>query len=86
MPGLWARMKKTPLLRVKQEASGEIDFHWFNNISWESLGGSVVWCLPPAQGVVLESWDRVPRRAPCVEPVSPSVCVSASLSLCLMNK
>ena len=29
--------------------------------------------------------DRVPHRAPCAEPASPSVCVSASLShaLCL---
>ena len=38
-----------------------------------------------AQGVILETWDRVPRRAPCMEPASPSACVSASLflSLCL---
>ena len=28
--------------------------------------------------------DRVPRWAPCMEPASPSACVSASLSL--MNK
>uniref|UniRef100_A0A8C0L6U5 Phospholipid-transporting ATPase n=1 Tax=Canis lupus dingo TaxID=286419 RepID=A0A8C0L6U5_CANLU len=28
------------------------------------------------------TWDRVPRRAPCMEPASPSACVSASLSLC----
>ena len=29
------------------------------------------------------SSPRVPRRAPCVEPFSPSACVSASLSVCL---
>ena len=43
------------------------------------LGGSVVEHLPLAQGVIPGSWDRVPHRAPCVEPASPSACVSASL-------
>ena len=45
--------------------------------------------VPPlAQSVILETWDRVPRRTPCVEPASPSacVCLSRSLSLSLMNK
>ena len=37
--------------------------------------------LPSAQGVILETRDRVPHRAPCMEPASPSACVSASLSL-----
>ena len=32
---------------------------------------------PSAQGVILESRDRVPHQAPCMEPA----CVSASLSL-----
>ena len=43
---------------------------------------------PAAQGVILETRDRAPRRALCMEPASPSACVSASLSLCmsLMNK
>ena len=45
------------------------------------------WCsglaLPAARGVILETWDRVPHRAPCMEPPSPSACVSASLSLSL---
>ena len=45
------------------------------------LSGSVVEHLPLAQGVVLESQDRVPRWAPCMEPASPSPRVSASLSL-----
>ena len=55
---------------------------------WGSLGGSAVQRLPPAQGVTLESQDRVLRRAPCMEPASPSACVSASLSLSMsiMNK
>ena len=51
-----------------------------------SLGGSAVWRLPLAQGAILESWDRVPCRAPCVEPASPSACVSAFLSLCVSHE
>ena len=47
------------------------------------LGGSAVERLPSAQGVIPESWDRIPHQAPCEEPVSPSACVSASLSLSL---
>ena len=40
--------------------------------------------LPSTQGVILETWDRVSHRAPCVKRASPSACVSASsLSLCL---
>ena len=38
-------------------------------------------CL--AQGVILEPRDRVPRRAPSVEPAPPSACVSASLRVCV---
>ena len=37
---------------------------------------------PSAQGMILETQDWVPHRAPCMEPASPSACVSASLSLC----
>ena len=47
------------------------------------MGGSAVWRLPLAQGVILESRDRVPHWAPCMGPASPSACVSASLSLSL---
>ena len=51
------------------------------------LSGQPRWCsglaLPAAQGVILETRDRVPRQAPCVELASPSACVSASLSLSL---
>ena len=43
------------------------------------LGGSVVEHLPSAQDEILEFQDGVPHRAPCEEPDSPSVCVSASL-------
>ena len=51
------------------------------NKSWGQPG----WLsgLVPAQGVILETQDRVPCQAPCTEPASPSACVSASLSVCL---
>ena len=39
-----------------------------------------------AQGMILETRDRVPCQALCMVPASPSACLSASLSLCLMNK
>ena len=42
--------------------------------------------LPSAQGVILETQDRVPHQAPCMEPASPSACVSASLCVSLRNK
>ena len=38
---------------------------------------------PSAQDVILETWDRVPHRAPCMEPAFPSACVSASVSVCV---
>ena len=42
----------------------------------ECLSGSVVECLPSAQGMILESQDRVPHWAPCMEPASLSLCLS----------
>ena len=54
------------------------------------LRGSAVEHLPSVQGMILGSWDQVPHQAPCVEPASPSPCVSAylslSLSLCISHK
>ena len=51
-----------------------------------SLGDAVVWRLPSARGVTPGSQDRVPRWDPCMEPASPSACVSASLSLCVSHE
>ena len=47
--------------------------------------------LPSAQGLILETRDRVPCQAPCIEPASLSpvpLPLSLSLFLCvsLMNK
>ena len=50
------------------------------------LGGSVVGRLPSAQVVIPETWDHVPHRAPCIEPVSPSAYVSDSLTLCVFHE
>ena len=50
-----------------------------------SLGGPVVWHLPLAQGAILETRDRVPRRAPgawsLLLPLPVSLPLSVSLSL-----
>ena len=50
-------------------------------MSWDTWVAQQLKHLPSVQGVILESWDRVPHRAPCMESASPSACVSASLSL-----
>ena len=43
---------------------------------------------PSAQSVILESWDRIPRQAPCMEPASLPLLVSLplSLSLCVSHE
>ena len=46
------------------------------------LRGSEVEHLPLVQVVIPGSWDRVLHRA----PASPSMCVSASLCVSLVNK
>ena len=43
--------------------------------------------LPSARGVILETQDRVPPQAPCMEePVSPPACVCLSLSVCVSHE
>ena len=46
-------------------------------------GGSGVERLSLAQGMILGSQDQIPHQAPCMEPASPSACISLSLSFCL---
>ena len=41
---------------------------------------------PLAQSVILETRDRVPRQVPCMEPASPSACVSVSLCVSRINE
>ena len=50
-----------------------------------SLGGTAVWRLPLAQGMILETRDPIPHRAPGIEPASPSACVSAPLSVTIIK-
>ena len=60
---------------------------FFKKIFQGSLGGAVVWRLPLAQGTILETWDRIPRRAPgawsLLLPLPMSLPPSLSFSLCL---
>ena len=46
-----------------------------------SLGGTVVWRLPLAQGMILETQDRIPRRAPGACSLLLPLPVSLPLSL-----
>ena len=50
------------------------------------LGDSVVEHLPLAQVMIPGSCGQVPPWASCVEPASPSACVSAFLYVPLMNE
>ena len=54
-----------------------------------SLGGAAVWCLPLAQGVILETRDQIPRRAPgawsLLLPLPMSLPLSLSLSVTIVN-
>ena len=55
-----------------------------NHINVEKTGqpgGLSGLALPSAQGVILETRGRVPDRAPCMEPASPSAFVFVSFSL-----
>ena len=55
-----------------------------------SLGGTVVWRLPLAQGAILETRDQVPRRAPgawsLLLPLPVSLPFSLSLSVTIKKK
>ena len=52
---------------------------FLNLLTLGLLDGSMVEHLLLAQGVILETQDRVPHQASFMEPASPSACVSASL-------
>ena len=55
-----------------------------------SLGGAAVWRLPLAQGAILETWDRIPRRTSgawsLLLPLPVSLPLSLSLSVTIINK
>uniref|UniRef100_A0A8C0PKW3 Ubiquitin-like domain-containing protein n=1 Tax=Canis lupus familiaris TaxID=9615 RepID=A0A8C0PKW3_CANLF len=69
--------KKEPLCRQKQHRKVMVNF--IGQPGWLSS------LVPPStQGLIVETGDRVPHWATCMEPASPSACVSASLSLSLL--
>ena len=50
-----------------------------------SLGGTAVWHLPLAQGVILETQDRIPHRASGAWSLLLPLPVSLPLSLCVCD-
>ena len=81
-------MNQHQLIGLLKELKEFSDLMYF--ASWLNCGGILKNLLgqprwlsslepPSAQGVILETEDRVPRQAPCMELASPSACVSASL-------
>ena len=42
----------------------KIVYPFLKTYTWGHLGGSVVGLVPLAQGVILESRDRIPHQAP----------------------
>ena len=64
-------MNKRAVLSGEDQSKNEPD-----RDAWVAQQLSV---LLSAQGMILETWDRVPHRASCMEPASPSACVPASL-------
>ena len=59
-----------------------------NKTGGGSLGGAAVWRLPLARGAILETRDRIPRRAPGAWSLLRPLPVSLplSLSLTIINK
>ena len=90
----WTCLSRTIQIGSKAEHQGKIrmflqqerDACWAGKKqdTMGCLSGSVVEHLPSAQGMILKFQDRVPQRAPCMEPASPSACLCLPLSL--MNK
>ena len=58
-----------------------IDQLVFNRYAEGSLGGAAVWRLPLAQGAILDTLDRIPRRAPGAWSLLLPLPVSLPLSL-----
>ena len=59
-----------------------VKINYISNRTGGCLGGSAVERLSSAQGMVLESQDRVPHQAPAWS-LLPSLPVSLHLSMCL---
>ena len=69
------------LSKISLNLSSFLKFFSFGQPQWRSG------LAPPAAGgVILNTRDRVPHRASCMEPASPSACVSASLFALSLNE
>ena len=77
---IWRQDGKNLSFGIRSVMCRAVQIH-YRKVIVGSLGGSVVERLPSAQGMIPESQDQVPHRAPCTEPASPSACVSLSLPL-----
>ena len=69
--GRGALQGATVSLRDREQGKTCRIFLWLKMTNLGSPGLSGL-APPSAQGVTPGSWDRVPRRAPCMEPASPS--------------
>ena len=85
----FCKMKRVPEMNVgdvcttMQMYSITLNYTLKNSSDQGSLGGAAVWRLPLAQGVILETWDRVPCRAPGAWSLLLPLPVSLPLSLSL---
>ena len=74
------------MIKKKQvNGSQSIQLHHLKKQSQGSLGGAAVWHLPLAQGAILETRDRIPRRAPGARSLLLPLPVSLPLSLSLCD-
>ena len=79
-------LNKNEVPKISCTSTIPAERRWFFSIKivlWGSLGGAAVWRLPLAQGTILETRDRVPRRAPGAWTLLLSLPVSLPLSLSL---
>ena len=73
-------LRNTLILAGKRKTGSECKDLKSNGLG--SLGGAAVWRLPLAQGVILETRDRVPHWAPGAWSLLLPLPVSLPLSLC----
>ena len=70
--------------KVRKLQAEHLSEEFITNLKiWGSLGGAAVWCLPLAQGAILETRDRIPRRAPGAWSLLLPLPMSLPLSLCV---
>ncbi|XP_038300469.1 ferritin heavy chain-like isoform X1 [Canis lupus familiaris] len=58
------RERAEKLMKLQNQRGGRMFLRDIKKPARGSLGGAAVWRLPLAQGAILETRDRIPRRAP----------------------